>query len=252
MIEIDPTRLCVDCGQRFEDAAALKHHHQVSGHRLALKCSACGDTFDVADPGLPDVVRAHYSARHGLGEPAPKNGLDVLELAMVARYADDYQKAMERAGEALMRADRQRGELAEAEDGCPQRTKCGGTCGKPIAFLFTWPGQKQMGACAHHAKLAHELAKVMTFELELRPFCAPLAIRFETLPPRHDAYPTHLYVMTDHCRRCGQLTPVLCIEVSYPDVDTAGRDVDTSTFFCPTCLEQLAREVRAKIPELAR
>ena len=77
-----------------------------------------------------------------------------------------------------------------------------------------------------------------------------LRIRLETLPPQHDQYPAHLYIAHERCRRCNQVTAVLCIEVAYPDVDTAGRDVDTTTHFCPTCLEQLARTVREKIPEL--
>ena len=70
-----------------------------------------------------------------------------------------------------------------------------------------------------------------------------LPIRLETLAPHPDAYPTHLYVANDRCGRCNQLTLLLRIEPVYPDVDVAGRDVDCTTQFCPTCLEQLARDV---------
>jgi hypothetical protein len=70
-----------------------------------------------------------------------------------------------------------------------------------------------------------------------------LPIRLETLEPHPDRYPTHLYAADDRCGRCNQLTLVLRVEPVYPDCD-----VDCTTQFCTTCLEQLARSVREKAP----
>lgn len=81
-----------------------------------------------------------------------------------------------------------------------------------------------------------------------------LPIRLETLPLRRcdtlasdaDDERAHLYVANDKCHRCDTLTLVLRIEPIVGDCDIAGRDIDATTQFCPTCLEQLARDVRGK------
>lgn len=80
-----------------------------------------------------------------------------------------------------------------------------------------------------------------------------LPIRIEQIPPEHaGAEPTaYLYVADDTCFRCGTRTPLLRVEPRLrDDVGSNIGDVDATTQFCPVCLEQLARRVREKIPEL--
>lgn len=52
---------------------------------------------------------------------------------------------------------------------CPQHVKGGGTCGAPLAYRFTWPGQKEQHACERHGKAAERIAQSMGFALELLP-----------------------------------------------------------------------------------
>lgn len=46
-------------------------------------------------------------------------------------------------------------------------------CGKPAAFLFTWPGRDEAGICKEHAPDVSKIAAAMGFHLQLKPVETP-------------------------------------------------------------------------------
>jgi hypothetical protein len=48
-------------------------------------------------------------------------------------------------------------------------TTDGERCGKPAAFLYTWPGKDEDGVCADHAGQLRAVAAAIGLHLQLKP-----------------------------------------------------------------------------------